>query len=81
MKYHGISHAMHNSNFYSKNMKLRINIYTSESTVVLSIYKLGYVKHGSTAFKVQKDGCGVASAARALVGPEGLFNAVVPRVT
>ena len=36
-------------------------------------YKLGYVKHGSTAFKVQKDGCGVPSAARALLGPEGLL--------
>ena len=41
--------------------------------VVLSIYKLGYVKRGSTAFKVQKDGCGVPSAARALLGPEGLL--------
>ena len=29
-------------------------------------------KCGSTAFKVQKDGCGVPSAARALLGPEGL---------
>ena len=28
---------------------------------------------GSTAFKVQKDGCGVPSAARALLGPEGLL--------
>ena len=36
-----------------------------------SKYKLGYVKHGSTAFKVQKDGCGVPSVARALLG-EGL---------
>ena len=35
-------------------------------------YKLGYVKGGSTAFKVQKDGCGVPNAARALLGPEGL---------
>ena len=35
-------------------------------------YKLGYVKRGSTAFKVPKDGCGVPSAARALLGPEGL---------
>ena len=34
---------------------------------------LGYVKRGSTAFKVQKDGCGVPSAARALLGPEGLL--------
>ena len=37
-----------------------------------SKYKLGYVKRGSTAFKVPKDGCGVPSAARALLGPEGL---------
>ena len=37
-----------------------------------SKYELGYVKRGSTAFKVQKDGCGVPSAARALLGPEGL---------
>ena len=36
-------------------------------------YKLGYVKRGSTAFKVPKDGCGVPSAARALLGPEGLL--------
>ena len=36
-------------------------------------YKLGYVKRGSTAFKVQKDGCGVPSAARTLLGPEGLL--------
>ena len=36
-------------------------------------YKLGYDKRGSTAFKVQKDGCGVQSAARALLGPEGLL--------
>ena len=38
-----------------------------------TIYKLGYVKRGSTAFKVPKDGCGVPSAARALLGPEGLL--------
>ena len=37
------------------------------------IYKLGYVKRGSTVFKVQKDGCGVPSAARTLLGPEGLL--------
>ena len=37
---------------------------------LFSIYKLGYVKCGSTSFKVQKDGCGVPSAARALLGPE-----------
>ena len=36
-------------------------------------YKLGYVKRGSTAFKVLKDGCGIPSAARALLGPEGLL--------
>ena len=35
-------------------------------------YKLGYVKGGSTAFKVQKDSCGVPSAVRALLCPEGL---------
>ena len=35
-------------------------------------YKLGYVACGSTTFKVQKDGCGVPSAARVLLGPEGL---------
>ena len=46
----------------------------SESAVALSIiYKLGYVKHGSTAFKVQRDGCGGPSAARELLGPEGLL--------
>ena len=33
---------------------------------------LGYVKRGSTAFKIQ-DSCGVPSAARALLGPEGLL--------
>ena len=33
-------------------------------------YKLGYVKRGSTAFKVQKDGRGVP---RTLLGPEGLL--------
>ena len=38
-----------------------------------SKYKLGYVKRGSTAFKVPKDGCGVPSVARALLGPEGLL--------
>ena len=46
--------------YYCKNMKY--------------IYKLGYVKRGSTAFKVQKDGCGVPSAARALQVPEGLLT-------
>ena len=35
--------------------------------------KLEYVKRGSTTFKVLKDGCGVPSAARALLGPEGLL--------
>ena len=35
-------------------------------------YKLGSIKHGSTAFKVQKDGCGIPSAARVLLGTEGL---------
>ena len=42
-------------------------------TMAHNIYKLGYVKRGSTAFKVPKDGCGVPSAARALLGPEGLL--------
>ena len=32
-------------------------------------YKLGYVKSGSTTFKVQKDGCDLPSAARALLVP------------
>ena len=36
-------------------------------------FNLGYVKRGSTAFKVQKDGCDILSAARALLGPEGLL--------
>ena len=44
-----------------------------EHTIEKTIYKLGYVKCGSTAFKVLKDGCGVPSAARALLGPEGLL--------
>ena len=43
------------------------------SVLFISTYKLGYVKRGSTAFKVPKDGCGVPSAARALLGPEGLL--------
>ena len=38
-----------------------------------SKYKLGYVKRGSTTFKVPKDGCGVPSAVRALLSPEGLL--------
>ena len=42
-------------------------------TTARTMYKLGYVKRGSTAFKVPKDGCGVPSAARALLGPEGLL--------
>ena len=33
---------------------------------------IGYVKPGSTTFKVQKDGYGVQSAAKALLGSEGL---------
>ena len=41
-------------------------------TTVDSKYRLGYVACGSTAFKVKKNGCGVPSAARALLGPEGL---------
>ena len=41
----------------------------SHSTKIdgFSKYKLGYIKSGSTACKVQKDGCGVPSAARALL--------------
>ena len=46
---------------------------TRNIRLLRSIYKLGYVKRGSTAFKVQKDGCGVPSAARELLGPEGLL--------
>ena len=59
----------------------RFNVFLdpADSQETLSIldgdtkYKLGYVKRGSTAFKVPKDGCGVPSAARALLGPEGLL--------
>ena len=36
-------------------------------TNIIYIYKLGYVKGGSTTFKVEKDGCGVPSAVRALL--------------
>ena len=46
------------------------------STIYLPLgtkYKLGYVKRDSTAFKVKKDGYGVPSAARTLLGPEGLL--------
>ena len=43
------------------------------SDTVETKYKLGYVKRGSTAFKVQKDVFGVPSAARVLLGPEGLL--------
>ena len=39
----------------------------------ISTYKLGYIKRGSTAFKVQKDDCGIPSTVRALQGPEGLL--------
>ena len=45
----------------------------TQSRLPYTTYKLGYVKRGSTAFKVPKDGCGVPSAARALLGPEGLL--------
>ena len=48
-------------------------IYLRPITKLVPLYKLGYVKRGSTAFKVQKDGCGVLSAARALLVPEGLL--------
>ena len=44
-----------------------------KKTKMGSKYKLGYVKRGSTAFKVQKDGCGDPSTARVLLGPEGLL--------
>ena len=47
--------------------------YRGSTKYLRAIYKLGYVKRGSTAFKVPKDGCGVPSAARALLGPEGLL--------
>ena len=47
--------------------------YVKSRVKSISKYKLGYVKRGSTAFKVPKDGCGVPSAARALLGPEGLL--------
>ena len=40
---------------------------------VFYIYKLGYGKRGSTAFKVQKDGCDVPSVVRTLLGPKGLL--------
>ena len=49
-----------------------IDIPIIDILLVYTTYKLGYVKRGSTAFKVQKDGCGVPSAARTLLGPEGL---------
>ena len=50
------------------------NVQTLRSaSEIVSKYKLGYVKRGSTAFKVPKDGCGVPSAARTLLGPEGLL--------
>ena len=37
------------------------------------IYKFGYVKGGSTAFKAKQDGCSIPSAAREILGPEGLL--------
>ena len=46
-----------------------------ESTTVLCD-KLGYVKGGFTAFKVQKDGCGVPSAREGATRSCG-----IPRVT
>ena len=51
-------------------LELRCCFSVYSSLTLLSTYKLGYVKHGSTAFKVPKDGCGVP---RALLGPEGLL--------
>ena len=48
-------------------------LHDNQSAVAFSIYRLGYVKGGSTAFRVQKVGCGVPSAARSLLGPEGLL--------
>ena len=42
-----------------------------ESCIHMSSPKYKLVKGGSTVFKVQKDGCGVPSTARALLGPEG----------
>ena len=53
--------------------KCTLNFFLRTSLSSLTKYKLGYVKRGSTTFKVQKDGCGVPSAARALLGPEGLL--------
>ena len=53
-----------------KVIRRRVCERTIEKTI--HTYKVGYVKGGSAAFKVQKDGCGVPSAARALLGPEGL---------
>ena len=53
---------------------LERDFYATYTRLILRYkYKLGYVKRGSTAFKVPKDGCGVPSAARALLGPEGLL--------
>ena len=56
-----------------KNPYVKICILCSSPEPSGPKYKLGYVKRGSTAFKVPKDGCGVQSAARALLGPEGLL--------
>ena len=51
--------------------KVRFQFFFCPQTY-LAIYMLGYIKGGSTAFNVEKDGCGVPSAARVLLGPEGL---------
>ena len=54
------------------NRQPQINLNKLKNSLKIPKYKLGYVAHGFTAFKVQKDGCSVPSAARALIGPEGL---------
>ena len=60
--------------YATKHDHIRVTVIVSLSVnfATCTIYKLGYIKGGSTTFKVQKDGCGIPSAARALLGPEGL---------
>ena len=62
-------------------LKCHLNFWGVTYIQTLYIYKLGYVKGGSTTFKVEKDGCGVPSAARATTKVLRDVNAVVPRVT
>ena len=52
----------------SRPLKWHSNFFGGHIYTYMYIY--GYVKRGSTVFKVQKDGCGVP---RALLGPEGLL--------